>query len=185
MAHYSEPSKSRKTFVLRCDRPRYDGGVEIDLERYFGRRLQPNLNPLKKAEQQLKEVDQLREEARRILEEHTRPQTQSEPVAAQNTDATTLSPPAAAPVCPVTAGTETSLWQTLCEGPREMALGVVGLAISLPTLVWAYGVQCPALGDPSLHLMHYCLGRVRHGGQTLLATPSRLSGLLPVMSVPG
>jgi len=37
----------RKTFVLKCDRPRYDGGIEIDLERYFGRRLQPNLTSLK------------------------------------------------------------------------------------------------------------------------------------------
>ena len=37
----------RKTFVLKCDKPRYDGGVEVDLERYFGRRLQPNLGSLK------------------------------------------------------------------------------------------------------------------------------------------
>ena len=37
----------RKTFVLKCDKPRYDGGVEIDLERYFGRRRQPNLRSLK------------------------------------------------------------------------------------------------------------------------------------------
>jgi hypothetical protein len=31
-----------KSVTLKCDKPRYDGGVEVNLERYFGRPLQPN-----------------------------------------------------------------------------------------------------------------------------------------------
>jgi hypothetical protein len=31
-----------KSVRLKCDKPRYDGGVEVNLERYFGRPLQPN-----------------------------------------------------------------------------------------------------------------------------------------------
>jgi hypothetical protein len=42
---------NRETFVLKCDRPRYDGGVEVDLERYFGRKLQPNTDSLRKSYQ--------------------------------------------------------------------------------------------------------------------------------------
>lgn len=41
--------ENRQTFVLKCDKPRYDGGVEVDLERYFGRKLQPNMQELKRA----------------------------------------------------------------------------------------------------------------------------------------
>ncbi|MFM7389507.1 MAG: hypothetical protein ACKO34_02645 [Vampirovibrionales bacterium] len=40
-------SEERETFVLKCDRPRYDGGVEVDLERYFGRKLQPDTDALR------------------------------------------------------------------------------------------------------------------------------------------
>ena len=50
----------RKTFVLKCDKPRYDGGVEVDLERYFGRRLQPNLTSLKGMAQEHLNEDQLK-----------------------------------------------------------------------------------------------------------------------------
>ncbi len=50
----------RKTFVLKCDKPRYDGGIEIDLERYFGRRLQPNLTSLKGMAQEHLNEDQLK-----------------------------------------------------------------------------------------------------------------------------
>lgn len=50
----------RKTFVLKCDKPRYDGGIEIDLERYFGRRLQPNLTSLKGMAQEHLSEEQLK-----------------------------------------------------------------------------------------------------------------------------
>jgi hypothetical protein len=50
----------RKTFVLKCDKPRYDGGIEIDLERYFGRRLQPNLTSLKGMAQEHLNEEQLK-----------------------------------------------------------------------------------------------------------------------------
>lgn len=42
MAMPQDANKPRKGFVLKCDKPRYDGGVELNLEKYFGRRLQPN-----------------------------------------------------------------------------------------------------------------------------------------------
>ncbi|MCE2931046.1 MAG: hypothetical protein LW809_06640 [Vampirovibrionales bacterium] len=53
-------NSERKTFVLKCDKPRYDGGIEIDLERYFGRRLQPNLTSLKGMAQEHLNEDQLK-----------------------------------------------------------------------------------------------------------------------------
>jgi hypothetical protein len=52
-------SAERRTFVLKCDKPRYDGGIEIDLERYFGRRLQPNLTSLKGMAQEHLNEEQL------------------------------------------------------------------------------------------------------------------------------
>jgi hypothetical protein len=53
-------NSERKTFVLKCDKPRYDGGIEIDLERYFGRRLQPNLTSLKGMAQEHLNEDQIK-----------------------------------------------------------------------------------------------------------------------------
>lgn len=38
----SSDDKQPKAIILRCDRPRYDGGVDVNLERYFGRPLQPS-----------------------------------------------------------------------------------------------------------------------------------------------
>jgi hypothetical protein len=42
----------RQSFTLRCDRPRYDGGVEFDLERYLGSKLQPSYATFKRRQQQ-------------------------------------------------------------------------------------------------------------------------------------
>jgi hypothetical protein len=56
----SMSNSERKTFVLKCDKPRYDGGIEIDLERYFGKRLQPNLSSLKGIAQEHLNEDQLK-----------------------------------------------------------------------------------------------------------------------------
>ena len=55
--------ENRQTFVLKCDTPRYDGGVEVDLERYFGRKLQPNVNQMKRARLEKKLLDLLAEGA--------------------------------------------------------------------------------------------------------------------------
>jgi hypothetical protein len=44
---YALMSSKRKTFVLKCDKPRYDGGVEIDLKQYFGDRFQSDALELK------------------------------------------------------------------------------------------------------------------------------------------
>jgi hypothetical protein len=55
--------ENRQTFVLKCDKPRYDGGVEVDLERYFGRKLQPNMNQMKRARLEKKLLDLLAEGA--------------------------------------------------------------------------------------------------------------------------
>lgn len=49
MAMPQDAHKPRKGFVLKCDKPRYDGGVDINLEKYFGRRLQPNQAALRQA----------------------------------------------------------------------------------------------------------------------------------------
>jgi hypothetical protein len=53
--------EDRQTFVLKCDKPRYDGGVEVDLERYFGRKLQPNLAQIKRSRLEKKLLDLLAE----------------------------------------------------------------------------------------------------------------------------
>ena len=71
--HNNDPynHENRQTFVLKCDRPRYDGGVEVDLERYFGRKLQPNINQMKRARLEKKLFDLLAEgadESERALE---------------------------------------------------------------------------------------------------------------------
>jgi hypothetical protein len=41
----------RNTFILKCDKPRYDGGVEIDLKEYFGSRFQSDAASLKRIAQ--------------------------------------------------------------------------------------------------------------------------------------
>lgn len=53
--------ENRQTFVLKCDKPRYDGGVEVDLERYFGRKLQPSTNEMKRARLEKKLLELLAE----------------------------------------------------------------------------------------------------------------------------
>jgi hypothetical protein len=63
--------ENRQTFVLKCDKPRYDGGVEVDLERYFGRKLQPTANQLKRIRLEKKLLELLAEgsaEAEQALE---------------------------------------------------------------------------------------------------------------------
>lgn len=50
MTNPKDPKHRRpqKGMVLKCDKPRYDGGVEINLERYLGRPLQPSPSALRK-----------------------------------------------------------------------------------------------------------------------------------------
>jgi len=50
MAMPQDANKPRKGFVLKCDKPRYDGGVDLNLEKYFGRKLQPNQAALRNAD---------------------------------------------------------------------------------------------------------------------------------------
>jgi len=69
MAMPNDASKPRKGFVLKCDKPRYDGGVELNLEKYFGRRLQPSQAALNKLNQPItqQQVDNLKRQAQELL----------------------------------------------------------------------------------------------------------------------
>jgi hypothetical protein len=188
MAQYSEPSKSRKTFVLRCDKPRYDGGVEIDLERYFGRRLQPNQKLMTKAQTQLEQVNRLKAEARRILDQHLK-------AGCSDQESASTEDEAPEPGTPVTTYRETAdssakarqqvrgVWQEVCQGTHEVVIGSLGLLVSAAALVGAFGAQCPLLAHVLQPALGYFSQRLTCGYRVFWHLPGQMLGLLPALAV--
>lgn len=186
----SSNGKSRKTFVLKCDRPRYDGGVEIDLQKFFGRPLQPNMALLRKRQVSVEQLEALKKEARQLLNEsqaltQSNAPTVSAEQALLEAAPVTASPshpkptPTKARVTSVTTHSQLSpdhapccvLGNWLLQGPSDIVFGVVGLCASLVACLALLAYPNPVLKCQTELLVKDCFQRMGSGCWQLLQWP--------------
>ena len=164
----------RKTFVLRCDKPRYDGGVELDLERYFGRQLQPNANELQKAKQAL---------LQRYLKEQ---QLQRTPEAADKEKApvekeVTKAQPVEDSCCDSSSTVETKAEKAACpmenfvsdglKAPKQIATSILAVSFLSVTAIMFAATRNHVLLDNVWSLSKYSVAQLKEGLQALYFGP--------------
>ena len=182
--------KGTKTFVLRCDKPRYDGGVELDLEHYFGQKLNrrpqrhslpPGLSALDYATLEAalkKERLAQHTESVRALHQELKPHSASPlPLPPQQGWPTRgLKHPTTPP-----AEGDVSLLAVVSQGPLQIAvslLGFVTTALAMLSLCVGMGQGQSTLRQQSRQLLHHCVGMLGKGVLNTLLMPQRACELL-------
>jgi hypothetical protein len=177
--------KGTKTFVLRCDKPRYDGGVELDLEHYFGQKLNrrpqrhslpPSLSALDYAALETalkKERLAQHTEAVRALHQELKPNSHSN-TPQSGWPSLNVKQPA------VTEG-NVSLLAVISQGPLQIAvslLGFVTTALAMLSLCVGMGQGQSTLRQQSRQLLNHCVGMLGKGVLNTLLMPQRACELL-------